>query len=521
MNRPRWLYALLFAALLLPLIVQAQTPSHEPVPPDVTERHQPRPLTWRPCPENATIDCATLTLPVDYDKPNGDTFDMAVARSKASDPRKRIGVVFTNPGGPGISGVDFVMFVAPNVQFFAPYRERFDIISFDPRGVGRSRPLKCAPEPLALPDDRSAASLAAYFDGLGRRYAKACLQQDGAFVTKLSTNNVARDMEMLRRALGERKVTYAAGSYGSQLGAVYASLFPQRLRAMALDAGIDPAFRDNYVEFTTSQLDGFELELQRVDVLCRGDAACRLRATGVVAAFDHVAAQLNAAPYTTPDGRVLTGEDVTEVVYSLLYNEQRAPVIVDVLADGLAGDYTLLSELRPSVDAGLSSAIYAIRCNDYGTRRRAAEYLPVDEVVGARHPRFFGRFYLAYRLATCSAWPAADPPIIRNVRRQVDIPLLLIMNDFDPATPPAFARNLANALGMERSVFRYAGGGHTFPKDDACVSAVFAAYLFDRRLPVEGASCPGQSISFAPDASAARPSTVRREQWNTVGMLVR
>jgi pimeloyl-ACP methyl ester carboxylesterase len=453
-------------------------------------------ITWAPCPANPAVECGVLTLPIDYDHPNGETFDMAVARIKATNPSKRIGVLLTNPGGPGISGIDFMTFAVANAPFFKPYLEYFDIVSFDPRGVGRSRPIKCTPDSIQLPKDD--AALAATFDAFSQRYIASCLQLDGPFVTKLSTNNVARDMDRLRRALGERTITYAAGSYGTALGAVYASLFPRRLRAMALDAGFEPDFRDSYVESTAAQMASFEMELQRVDVLCRRDAACRLREKGVVATFDQLYARLNAEPVTTPQGRVLTGRSLVSVVYSLLYRETAAPLIVDILANGLDGDYTLIAQFLPTVDAGVSLALYAIRCNDYGTRRQAAEYLPVDEVIGARNSRFFGRFYVAYRLATCAAWPAADPPVIRNLQQRLDVPILLLMNDFDPATPPASMRTLAHALGMEKTVVRYQGGGHTFPKNNACMTQIFADYLIHLKLPAEGTTCPGQPISFAP-----------------------
>jgi pimeloyl-ACP methyl ester carboxylesterase len=364
MKRFSWLFAILIAILIAPLLAQAQTEPPAAPETDIAERATPGRVSWQACPENAAVDCGVITLPVDYRKPKGEMFDMAVARIKATNPSKRIGVLFTNPGGPGISGVDFMIHVVPNVPLFATALERFDVISFDPRGVGRSRPIQCKPESGPLPEDRSDAALAAYFDDLGRRYAETCLAQDGAFVSKVSTNNVARDMDMLRRALGERKVTYASGSYGTLLGAVYASLFPNRLRAVALDGGIDPMFRDYYAEDTANQMAAFELELQRIDVLCSRDPACRLHDTGVVAAFDQLVAQLNTEPYTSPAGVVLTGASVSEVVYDLIYVEQLAPLIVDVLANGLNRDYTLMLAVLPNVDAGLSMAIYAIRCND-------------------------------------------------------------------------------------------------------------------------------------------------------------
>jgi pimeloyl-ACP methyl ester carboxylesterase len=523
MNRRTWILTVPLLGLISPVVAGAATEpnlSNVASPPTraaaadstvdsttaASERYRPNRIDWAPCADNPAAECGTLTLPVDYDDPYGETFDMAVARTVATDPADRIGVLFTNPGGPGFSGVDFINFAVASAPTFAPFRERFDIVSFDPRGVARSRGIQCSPTDidLTLPDLNDDAALISAFDGFSRAYADDCFSRDGSFIGQVSTNNVARDMDALRRALGEREVTYASGSYGSQLGAVYASLFPRRLRAMALDGGADPTFRDFYAESTALQLEAFEMELQRIDTLCRDDAACLLAETGVVNALDALILQLDEAPVTTPTGLTITGSTVVSAVYSLIYREANAPLIVTMLSNALAGDLSLIETVAPSADAGLDvGAIYAIRCNDYGTRKHAAEYLPVDEVVGARNPRFFGRFYLGYRLATCADLPPADPPIIRDVSQKVDVPILMVANDFDPATPPAGMLNTAHALGMEETVVRYQGGGHTYPKNNACMNAIFGAYLFDLVVPAAGTACPGADISFGTAAAAS------------------
>ncbi len=525
MNRRTWILTVPLLGLLSPVVAgAAPDPSLSSVasPPtpvaaaadstiDATtaasERYRPNRIDFVPCEDNPAAECGTLTLPVDYDDPHGETFDMAVARTVATDPAKRIGVLFTNPGGPGYSGVDFVNFAVAGSPAFAPFRERFDIVSFDPRGVARSRGIQCSPTEIdiTLPDDLTDdAALISAFDAFSRAYADDCLSRDGSFIGHVGTNNVARDMDALRRALGERTVTYASGSYGSQLGAVYASLFPRRLRAMALDGGTDPTFRDFYAESTALQMEAFEMELQRIDTLCGNDPACLLAGTGVVDALDALILQLDAAPVTTPNGLTITGSTVVSAVYSLVYREANAPLVVQMLSDALSGDLSLIEAVAPSADAGLDvGAIYAIRCNDYGTRKHAAEYLPVDEVVGARNPRFFGRFYLGFRLATCADLPPADPPIIRDVSHKVELPILVVVNDFDPATPPAGMLNTAHALGMDETVVRYQGGGHTFPKNNGCVNAIFGAYLFDLIVPAADSVCPGAAISFATTSAAA------------------
>jgi pimeloyl-ACP methyl ester carboxylesterase len=492
-----------------PAVLNAQL-LEQPVPQDMADalagqadRFSHTGIKFTPCPENASLDCGTLVVPVDYAKPYGDRAGIAVIRARATKPAQRIGVIVGNPGGPGISGVDFVL-NGINAPAFARLRERFDVVSFDPRGVGRSRPVRCAadfPDPPADPDTADDATLAAYFDEVGRVFAKACVEQNGPWVTHLGTNNVARDIDMLRRALGERQITYAAGSYGSELGAVYASLFPDRLRAMLLDGTATPIHRDYLVEFLSEFSSAFEHSFRRLDQLCRRDPACRLADTGVVAAFDDIAAHLKDAPVTSPAGTVLTPALFADIVAVLLDRESTLPLIVTALANARAGDFGLLFQLAPFAAGGDASAFFAITCNDYGTRRPAADYLTFDEANGALNPRFFGRFFIASTVSLCSAWAPADPPVIRDVRRRVRTPILIIGNDFDSRTPLSSARRLADMLGMERSLVRYTGGGHTaFAKTTACVQETIEAYLFDLRVPAEGFACPGRVIAFEPSS---------------------
>ena len=156
-------------------------------------------------------------------------------------------MIVGNPGGPGVSGVDFVLGIV-RLPVTARLREHFDIVSFDPRGVARSREVRCTLDASPIPDDADDATLIRLFDEFSERYVRACLDQNGSFVAHVGTMNTARDVEMLRRALGERQITYAAGSYGTVLGAAYASMFPSSVRAMMLDGAIPPDFRDYLME---------------------------------------------------------------------------------------------------------------------------------------------------------------------------------------------------------------------------------------------------------------------------------
>jgi len=320
----------------------------------------------------------------------------------------------------------------------------------------------------------------------------------------------------LRRALGEKQITYAAGSYGSELGAAYASLFPERLRAMLLDGTASPNHRDYFVEFLSEFSGAFEQSFQRLEQICRRDAACRLAQVGVVATFDEIAGRLKGAPVTSPQGTVLTAGVLSDIVAVLLDREANWPLIVTALANAQAGDFNLLFQLAPFASDGDSTAFFAISCNDYSTRQPAADYLRVDEANGGIHPRFFGRFFIASNAALCSAWPAGDPAVVRDVRHRVNTPILVIGNDFDSRTPLSSARRVADALGASHLV-RYTGGGHTaFAKTTDCIQDLIETYLFDLRLPEEGFACPGRTISFGPPAGLREQSSAPAPDfWRT------
>ncbi|NJM08381.1 alpha/beta hydrolase [Candidatus Gracilibacteria bacterium] len=321
----------------------------------------------------------------------------------------------------------------------------------------------------------------------------------------MSFNNIARDMDMLRRALGDKQLSYVGLSFGTTLGAVYASLFPTRVRAMILDSGVMPEFRDSLVEFAAEQSMSFEQTLHRLDQVCRKDAACHLHEKGVVAALDEILAQLRATPATAPDGSVLNAAIVQAIVASLLSFDASWPLLVRALADAQNGDFALLFQLVPAIsNIPLSdTAFFAIKCNSFGTRRSAAEYLPTSKAVGELTPRLFSPLRVANVVATCTAWPAADVPIIRNVSDKLDNPILMFGTDFDPNTPLSWTRSLAFALGAEQNIVRYQGGGHTIvTRGTGCIGAIVFGYLFELAVPAEGTTCPARPLNFAPPAQA-------------------
>ncbi len=470
-------------------------------------------IRWAPCEKAPTQECGTLAVPIDYRRPHNRSFDMAMVRIKATSPSKRVGALVITHGGPtGASAVDFTL-AALSQPNYIRLRERFDLVSYDARGTGRSRPVQCEVVPVGLPaDTANPQSLVKFFDDFGRNLAEACLKQNGPFLTTISTNNAARDLDVLRRALGERQISFYGPSYSSMVGAVYVSLFPRHVRAMVLDGIRAPETRDYVMETVSETVASGELAFHHLDRLCRASPTCLLRTAGVVNTMDKVLARLQAAPVVFPDGRVLDATRFKGLVSGFLQNENRWPDIVQGITAAAAERFQVFLPFLPPV--GSPSAIsvlqlsrfdagFPVSCLDYGSRRSAASALPYDEAFASLNRRLVDRFDVAALTAMCSAWPAVDAPIFTRVKGRVAHPVLLVASQFDDRTPMSWARSMARTLGMESSLIRYEGGTHStyftpgrFGPRIACIDSAVEAYLFDLRVPPEGFSCAARPVVF-------------------------
>jgi pimeloyl-ACP methyl ester carboxylesterase len=472
---------------------------------------EPAPIVWAPCAENTALDCGTLSLPVDHQHADGERFEMAVMRARTTNAERRIGVLFTNPGGPGNSGIDALLGgIKANAPIVTRLRERFDLIAFDPRGVQRSRAVRCDIEfDDVPPEDSSDAALAVFFDSIGRRYAEACAQGSGRFVFTLGVNAVARDMDWLRRALGESQISYIGLSFGTQLGAVYASMFPERVRAMVLDGGVTPGTDGNaLLDFWLEHAAGFDAAFAQLDRLCRQDSDCALHGVGVVRAFDALLAQLKTTPMQS-DGRTLTAHTLGVLVGGALYRESAWPAIVGALVAARNGDAAPLWRLAraPANGGSRPQATVPMLCGTYATRLPAAVLLPHDAAFAARQPRFAARalrfaslrHQIVFATALCNAWPQAEPVFIRDLSRELARPPLVIGNRFDNATPLAWSERLAAALGFPQALLQYEGGGHgVATSGNACTDDAIVAYLTALRSPEPGSRCAAKPLQFAP-----------------------
>lgn len=465
------------------------------------------PLSFVPCADAPWLECGSLEVPLQYGVP-GRTVALAVARAKAPNPALRIGVLFVHQGGHA-SGVDFLRDVLPNVPSFLRVAQRFDVVSLDPRGAGRSRPLHCGfdlPAPPAGDDD---ATLIAYFNDYSRRVSKQCLDPDPEFVRSITGNNFARDIESLRLALGERQLSFALASNSGPVGAVYASLFPERVRAMLLDSPVAPEHRDYWIERRTEQGGSYERTLQRLDQICARSPNCPVFSFGLVNAFDEILSRLKAQPVPLPNGGLFTAQDFASTFFSLLPREFLWRDTATALAMALDGDLSVFIAIAAS-PGDSDDGIVARLCNDYGTRRGAADYLPIAEAAGSVNRHFFDRDWMRFDAAMCAAWPAADPPLIRNVAKELKVPVLTFHSEFDSDAPFAWSQRLGHAMGNDRHIVRYQGGGHgVIDREQPCIADTVDAYLFDLQLPQEGLACPAEvtpGVEGAATKGGALPS---------------
>ncbi|MCX6396324.1 MAG: alpha/beta hydrolase [Propionibacteriales bacterium] len=452
-------------------------------------------LDWKDCGGDR---CAVLRVPLDYAKPRGAEIEIAVLKSPSSEPADRIGSLVVNPGGPGGSGVEFAR--AGSSQFGSELTRYYDIVGFDPRGVGASRTLRCLStqgldDLMAYdPDPDTPAEVA----GLDSRYAafgQGCLTRSGAIVRHMSTREAARDMDVLRAALGERKLDYLGSSYGTLLGATYADLFPTNVGRFVLDGAIDPSL--STVDLSVEQARGFEVALRAYVADCVADGDCFLGTTvdAGIRKIQGLLDELDARPLPGDGDRRLTEGLGMMGVYMPLYVRSYWVLLTQALKAAFAGDGSGLLQLsdyqtsrgKDGYDGNLIEALNAVNCLDHG-----------DYITSAQVPRYVARFEkasptfgraFAYGAAACSSWP------VKSGQRTVALvapgapPIVVIGTTRDPATPLVWARAMAAQLDSGRLITRD-GDGHTgFGRGSACVDDAVERFLVEGKVPKRDLRC--------------------------------
>ncbi|MET9697868.1 alpha/beta hydrolase [Streptomyces sp. NPDC006529] len=447
-------------------------------------------------------ECATLDVPLDYAKPGGETLPLALIRAKATGPQgSRIGSLVFNFGGPGGSGVAALPGAAKE---YAALRARYDLVSFDPRGVGRSAPVLCESDAqldryyAADNTPETPAEEQAYLAGI-RTYRDGCVRNSGKLLPHVGTENAARDLDRIRQALGDEKLHYFGISYGTELGGVYAHLFPKNVGRAVFDAVVDPTKTSE--EGSLGQAKGFQLALGNFEQDCvdRGDA-CRLQgstAKEIDANIVKLQKALDARPIEGVGGRPLTASAATNGIAYALYSKEGWPLLEQGLDEAEGGQGQLLLVMSDALNGrdpkgtynNIGSANTAINCADSKERYTLAQTkakLPAFRSASA----VFGDF-LGWGLLGCTDWPVKGAFDTPDVSAPGAAPIVVIGNTGDPATPYEGARKMVERLGPGVGVeLTYKGEGHgAYNSGDACVQKAVDAYLLDGKVPAAKAVC--------------------------------
>ncbi|MET9729907.1 alpha/beta fold hydrolase [Streptomyces sp. NPDC006458] len=454
-----------------------------------------------PLPDGDEWQCATMKAPLDWDDPKGDTIGLALIRAKTTgDKSDRIGSLIFNFGGPGGSGVYTLPAFGPD---YATLRTRYDVVSFDPRGVGRSVPVTCLNDQQldswfqqdATPDD--AAERTALLDGT-RDFNGACEQHSERIIPHVRTTDAARDMDLMRQVLGDDKLYYFGISYGTELGGVYAHLFPENVGRAVFDAVVDPTQTSE--QGALGQAQGFQLALEnyaedcvnRVEECPVGDSVQNVQ--------DRIAKllkDLDTSPIPGAFPRELTQSAATNGIIQALYSKDLWEFLTEALDQAYDGDGQLLMVLSDSMNgrstngeySNITAANIAINCSDDKARYGVG-------YVQAKLPEFreasalFGDA-LAWGMVSCTDWAVPGAAAHPDVSAPGSAPILVVGNTGDPATPYEGARRMVQALGAGVGVeLTYKGQGHgAYDSGSKCVHSAVNGYLLDGKVPASGTVC--------------------------------
>lgn len=434
-------------------------------------------------PPDPALECGTLTVPLDYDQPDGETIDLALIRIQAAG--DRIGSLVFNFGGPGGSGVDTL---GRARQAFAGLGGSYDLVSFDPRGVDRSAGVKCGgkvEEMLSMASGEDP-------DKVSREFAAACEKDSGKVLPHVGTLDAAQDLDRIRDALGDDKLNYFGLSYGTHLGSVYATKFPDKVGRFVLDAAYDPNV--TFEERALTQVKGFADAFDAFAENCVAQG-CDLGKTpdAVRDTVEKLLDRLQSKPLKVGD-RQLTNGLAQFAVITPLYAKATWPLLEQGVAAAVKGDGTVLLSLADTYTGRRADGTYstamasqqAITCADTAERPSAADTAALNEKIKKIFPML-----AAEDVSTaCAHWPAEGDDQAKHIDATGSDPIVVIGGKGDPATPYEWAESLTARLKTGVLV-TYEGEGHgAYLSGSACVMRMVDAYLLKGTLPESGASCP-------------------------------
>jgi len=459
------------------------------------EKFYSQELTWSKC--GGGVECAEISVPLDYSKPEGETITLAMNKRAGKNVQ---GSLLVNPGGPGGSGLDLVRNGVPS-PFSLELQRNFDIVGFDPRGVGSSSPVICenAAEQDAsrqLQFDSSTDAGLAVMRKESAAYAALCAERTGERLGFVDTKSVARDMDVMRALVGDKQLNYLGFSYGTSIGAHYAELFPQNVGRLVLDGAIDPKLSND--EITMGQAVGFEGEIRSYMQNCLDSLDCPFTGEledGMTQLRD-IFAQVEKTPLVADDGRKVPIIDFINGFIVPLYNDSTWPALSEALRNVIAGDVndilffadaTAGRENNGTYDGNGPAAFAAINCLDYpmdadatAMRANAQELTEAAPTLGK---------YLAYGAVGCEDWKFPPTGKPGEIKASGAAPIVVVGTTGDPATPYEWSQALADQLDSA-SLVTFEGHGHTaYGRSNECISDAVESYLIKGIVPAHGVTC--------------------------------
>jgi pimeloyl-ACP methyl ester carboxylesterase len=465
-------------------------------------------VSWSNCEDTAnsilprlasdmTYDCGSVTVPADWQTPTGgESFKIALIRVRSGSQSNRIGSLIVNPGGPGGSGIELAAYLS--LELPSAILNRFDIVGFDPRGVGRSTPaVKCfsdAQLDAAFGTDPDPVSNTDFtkLDNLWKTMDNACESKYGSELSLFSTEQAARDIDAIRAGVGDKKISYLGFSYGTLLGATYAQLFPKNIRAFVLDGAVDPT--QKAVDAAESQAKGFENAFDQFAQWCKQNN-CPI-GPDARATVMSLLAKAKKTPVAADDDRKATPGWVLTGVLAALYSQsewQAMAQSVQALRNGNASPILELADSYASRDSNgqydnMFDIFNTVSCDDDNGGETAALARTLQPQWRAKYPLFGAS--LATGILSCAEWPAKRDPFPTG--KAVGAPPMVVVGTInDPATPYAQTAKLADMLGNS-TVVTWQGQGHTAYPQTSCIRATIDAYLIDLTVPAAGTTCPAR-----------------------------
>ncbi|MFE7775823.1 alpha/beta hydrolase [Streptomyces sp. NPDC057445] len=498
------------AASAVATLVPALTPATASAAENPLQQYLSQRPAWHRCDSGtpATYQCATIKVPLDYNRPGGKKIDVAISRIKATSSTERRGVLLLNPGGPGGSGLDMPLFMGPELP--KSVTKRYDLIGFDPRGIGQSSPVGCGLTTKELNSDRPyKAETFAKDVKWARTFAEKCNTKVGDKLRHITTRNTARDMDVIRAVLGEKKISYLGYSYGTYLGAVYTQMFPQRADRFVLDSAVDPArvwrgMIQIWAEGTEPAFTRWtKWTAQRNSTYKLGDTPDKVRKT-----FYDLVAQADRKPIDL-DGTRLTGDDIRSGSRPMFFSVRDAAESVVELKKAAAGRTPTLGRepraprpVTPSFGRAVPSdngdaGFWTVVCADTRNWPRDPEQYRRDAIRDKAKYPLYGDF--ASNIKPCAFWKKNGSEPATKIDNKVGT--LILQNEWDSQTPLTSGQGLHRVMKGSRMVTVAGGVGHGIYGSKSCADKTATAYLTTGKLPAQDVTC--QAAPAARERSVA------------------